>query len=67
MTIGSKEYITLIYSLSKVLTNSEVFIENQNLYVSNHVRKIYLLMCGLIFLDFDGDFTHTSSLLHHFL
>ena len=28
MTIGSKEYITLMCSLSKVLTNSEVFIKN---------------------------------------
>jgi hypothetical protein len=39
ITVGPKEYITLMYFLSKVLTSSEVFTENQNLSVSNRVIK----------------------------
>jgi hypothetical protein len=49
ITIGPKEYITLMYSLSKVLTSSEVFTENRNLYVSNHVIKSPF-SCGDSFL-----------------
>jgi hypothetical protein len=37
-----------MYSLSKVLTSSEVFIENRNLYVSNRVIKPFF--CGDSFL-----------------
>jgi hypothetical protein len=51
-----------MYSLSKVLTTLEVFIENQNLYVFNHVTKIYLPMCGLFSLDVSSDYTYKFPL-----
>jgi hypothetical protein len=49
IVVGSKEYITLMYSLSKVLTSSEVFIKNWNLSVSNHVINSPI-SCGDSFL-----------------
>jgi hypothetical protein len=51
-----------MYSLSKFLTNSEVFIENRNLFVSNRVIIITPLLCGLFSLDFGSDCTYLSSL-----
>jgi hypothetical protein len=51
-----------MYSLSKVLTSSEVFIENQNLYLFNQVIKIYLPMCGLFSFDLGSDYTYKFPL-----
>jgi hypothetical protein len=44
-------------------TNSEVHLKNyQNPSMSNRVIRITSFMCGLLSLDFGGDYTHTSSL-----
>jgi hypothetical protein len=49
-----------MYSLSKVLTSSEVFTENRNLSVSNHVIKSPFFMWGLLSLDLSVNCTHET-------
>jgi hypothetical protein len=52
-----------MYSLSKILTSSEVFIKYRNLSVSNRVLKKSPLSCVVSFLLILEMTTHTSFLL----
>jgi hypothetical protein len=49
ITVGSKEYITLMYYFVNFSTYLEISIENQNLFVSNCVIKT-TLSCVVPFL-----------------
>jgi hypothetical protein len=62
ITVESKEYITLMYSLVNFLPIQKSPTKIQTYLCLNHVIKIHLPMCGRMSSDSSSDYTHTSSL-----
>jgi hypothetical protein len=62
ITVGSKEYITLMYSLVNFLPIQKSPTKIKTYLCLDHVIKIHLPMCGRMSFYSSGDYTHTSSL-----
>jgi hypothetical protein len=62
ITVRSKEYITLMYSLVNFLSIQKSPTKIKTYLCVDHVIKIHLPMCGRMSFDSSGDCTHTSSL-----
>jgi hypothetical protein len=62
ITVESKEYITLMYSLVNFLPIQKSPTKIKTYLCLDHVIKIHLPMCGRMSFDSSGEYTHTSSL-----